>query len=274
MGQQEALAPIDPRQVRVPVLRVTRRYRVGDGEPMATRAFSSRRITGRSCGVKLGRRSDSTGGRSGSAWRPDRTPNGSWRQRPFHVGARQRSHRALSARCRARRRWNPGKATKEPASSWRPSAGAAGTIFTCTFPSATCPNVMPDSRSTPDHRRHPQIRAAPTARRVRRRQLDRDAEEPRRLRVAFPVGPGPHAVGRGLHDSGVPVADDVHQIAERAGPDASSSRYAAAGTAKAARARRAPPGCPGRSWVKNPPIPGPVPPRPPGGPARAARPGR
>ena len=30
VGQQEALAPIEPQQVRVPVLRVTRRCRVGD----------------------------------------------------------------------------------------------------------------------------------------------------------------------------------------------------------------------------------------------------
>jgi len=33
VGQQEALAPVEPEQVRVPVLRVTRRCRVGDRRP-------------------------------------------------------------------------------------------------------------------------------------------------------------------------------------------------------------------------------------------------
>ena len=37
----------------------------------------------------------------------------------------------------------PRDATKEnTAFSWRPSAGAAGTMFTCTLPSATWPKVM------------------------------------------------------------------------------------------------------------------------------------
>ena len=45
-------------------------------------------------------------------------------------------------------------------------------------------------------------------------ELDRDAEEPCRLRVAFAVGPEPGAVVRGLPDGGLPVADDVGQVAE------------------------------------------------------------
>ena len=49
-------------------------------------------------------------------------------------------------------------------------------------------------------------------------ELDRDAEEPGRLRVAFPVGPEPGAVGRGLPDGGLPVPDQIRQIAERARP--------------------------------------------------------
>jgi hypothetical protein len=48
-------------------------------------------------------------------------------------------------------------------------------------------------------------------------ELDRDAEEPGRLRMAFPVGPEPAAVGRRLPDGDLPVADDVRQVVERAG---------------------------------------------------------
>jgi hypothetical protein len=44
-----------------------------------------------------------------------------------------------------------------------------------------------------------------------------DAEGPGRLWVTFAVGPEPGAVGRGLRDGGLPVADDVRQVAERAG---------------------------------------------------------
>jgi hypothetical protein len=45
-------------------------------------------------------------------------------------------------------------------------------------------------------------------------ELDRHAEEPGRFGVAFPVGPEPGAVGRGLPDGGLPVPDDVRQVAE------------------------------------------------------------
>ena len=48
-------------------------------------------------------------------------------------------------------------------------------------------------------------------------ELDRDAEEPGRLRVTFPVGPEPGAVRGRLPDGGLPVADDVRQVVKRAG---------------------------------------------------------
>ena len=53
------------------------------------------------------------------------------------------SHLALSAPIPCSAEMDPpSDATKEnTASSCRPSAAAAGTMFTCTFPSATCPNV-------------------------------------------------------------------------------------------------------------------------------------
>ena len=68
-----------------------------------------------------------------------------------------------------------------------------------------------------DHARRPGREPHPVRGGYRDVELDRDAEEPGGLRVAFPVGPEPGAVGRGLPDGGLPVADDVRQVAERPG---------------------------------------------------------
>ena len=69
-----------------------------------------------------------------------------------------------------------------------------------------------------DHGRRPGCEPHPLRGGHRDIELDRDAQEPGRLRVAFPVGPEPGAVGRRFRDGRVPVPDDVRQVAERAGP--------------------------------------------------------
>jgi len=48
-------------------------------------------------------------------------------------------------------------------------------------------------------------------------ELDRDAEEPGRLGLAFPVRPQPPSFGGGLPHGGVPVADHAREIIERGG---------------------------------------------------------
>ena len=49
-------------------------------------------------------------------------------------------------------------------------------------------------------------------------ELDRDAEKAGRLRKAFPVGPQPLPVGRGLRHRGRAVADEAAEVVERARP--------------------------------------------------------
>jgi len=67
-----------------------------------------------------------------------------------------------------------------------------------------------------DHGRHLGCEPDPLRGGYRDIELDRDAQEPGCLRVAFPVRPQPGAVGRGFGDSGLPVPDHVRQVAERA----------------------------------------------------------
>ena len=67
-----------------------------------------------------------------------------------------------------------------------------------------------------DHGGHLGREPHPVRRWHRHVELDRDAEEPGRLRMAFPVVPQPSPVGGGLADGGGKVADYLRQVVERA----------------------------------------------------------